>query len=461
MAQDAGWKNSPSPIPAARVQIAAAHPIQAPAALLNPPGILGEVAAWVTATANKPQPQFSVQSAIAFMGAVLGRRFVTSNRNWPSLYLMIIGKSGSGKEHAKHGAESALEQCDLGHLIGPASYTSDAGLLSALMHQPNHLAIVDEFGKVLGDASVKGNHRAQSTLRGLMEVWGRAHGTLRAQGYSTFGMTRREAEQVNERLVRNPALTLLTMTTPETFFENVGSAAARDGFLNRFLVVESDIGRQAAQPFADIELPATIQDWVRQIRSHAHLIDPDTNAAMAVTPTLVPITNAAMAAFDDFEGACLAKMDEYERHGMAEMFGRTREMSMRLALIVALGCSAAAIERPHADWAIQYCDYYATRLVERLRTSVADTEFEALKRQVLELITRAGERGMTVRDLARASARFNAIDKRAQENVLSSLRFIGDIEYVELSSISNRKRQAWVALSGVDDNPIFPPGADG
>jgi hypothetical protein len=443
------------------VSIAIPEAIKAPATLLNPPGILGELAAWVTATANKPQPQFSVQSAIAFMATVLGRRFVTSNRNWPSLYLMIIGKSGSGKEHAKQAAESALEYCDLGHLIGPASYTSDAGLLSGLMRQPNHLTIIDEFGKILGNASVKGNHRDQSTLRALMEVWGRCHGTLRAQGYSTFGMTKREADQANDRLVRNPALTLLTMTTPETFFENVGSAAARDGFLNRFLVVESDIGRQAAQPFSNIELPATVTDWVREIRNHTHLIDPDTNAAMAVTPTLVPISDAAMAAFDDFEQACLANMDRYERYGMAEMFGRTREMSMRLALIVALGCGATAIEPAHAQWAIEYCDYYSTRLVDRLRTSVADSDFEALKRQVLELITKAGERGMTVRDLSRASAKFNAIDKRAQENVLSSLRFIGDIEYVEITTFSSRKRQAWVALSGVDDNPIFPQDADG
>ena len=39
------------------------------------------------------------------------------------------------------------------------------------------------------------------------------------------------------------ARTVMAMTTPETFFEAIGSAAARDGFLNRFLIVESDIFR--------------------------------------------------------------------------------------------------------------------------------------------------------------------------------------------------------------------------
>ena len=40
-------------------------------------------------------------------------------------------------------------------------------------------AVVDEFGKVLEAASVKHGARAASTMRALMEVWGRADGTLR------------------------------------------------------------------------------------------------------------------------------------------------------------------------------------------------------------------------------------------------------------------------------------------
>lgn len=461
MAMDAGWKNTANFEPAAKpvetVRIAKPKQVEAPDTLLNAPGILRDIAAWVTETSNKPQPQFSVQAAIGFMATVLGRRYVTSNRNWPSLFLMIIGKSGSGKEHAKHAIEDALEQCDLGHLIGPASYTSDSGLLSSLMHQPNHVTIIDEFGKVLESASVKNNNRAQSTMRGLMEVWGRCHGTLRAQGYSTFGMTKKEAEQMNERIVRNPSLTLLSMTTPESFFDNIGSAAARDGFLNRFLIVESDIGRQVSQPFKNIPFPESAKQWVQRVRRHEHLVDPDTNAAMSVAPTLIPFSNAAMGVFDDFEHTCLENMNKYEQHGMAEMFGRTREMAMRLSLIVALGCDKEAVSADHAIWAIQYCDYYAKKTVERLRTSVADNEFDGLKRQVLDLIQKAGEKGMTVRELSRASSKFSRVDKRAQENVLSSLQYLGDIEFVEITTYSSRKRLAWIAVENVEEK-VYPPG---
>ena len=40
---------------------------------------------------------FRGATAIAFASTVLGRRYVSSQRNWPSLFLLNIGKSASGK----------------------------------------------------------------------------------------------------------------------------------------------------------------------------------------------------------------------------------------------------------------------------------------------------------------------------------------------------------------------------
>ena len=256
MAQQGGWPNPlssqfaapalPDPIPATSITLPppAENAIQTPEFRL--PGVLGAVQDWIDATARKPQPAFAIQAALAFGSAVLGRRYVTCQRNWPALYYMNIGKSASGKEHAKWAIEALLEGCQLPQLIGPAGYTSDSGVLSALHRQPSHLAVIDEFGKVLEGASVKHGARSASTLRMLMEVWARADGVMRPQGYSTFGMTPQDIQKLEQRTVRHPSLTLLTMTTPESFFDAVGSAAARDGFLNRFLIVES--GRGSRHP---------------------------------------------------------------------------------------------------------------------------------------------------------------------------------------------------------------------
>ena len=459
-AQQQGWVNPlagslPAAVPVA-VPVAAPEPEPPAAKRFVLPGILGQVEAWINATSRKPQPVFATQAAIAFGSIVLGRRSVTTQRNWPSLYLLNIGKSSSGKEHAKWALERLLDACGLSKLIGPSGYTSDSGVLSTLHRQPAHLAVVDEFGKVLEAASVKHAPRAASTLRALMEVWGRADGTLRPQGYSTFGLSDQDADQRADKTIVNPALTLLGMTTPDTFFDHVGSAAARDGFLNRFLIVESDIGRQAGQGVEPLPPPQAVLDWAKQHAEPRNLIEAANLPGVAANARIVPFSPGATLAFAAFERRCLELMDQHDADGLGEMLGRTCEIGMRLSLILALGNNEQAITRESALWAIEYVEHHALRTVNRLKDSVADSDFEALKLQVLACIRKAGPRGLTERDLNKQSRRFRAIDQRGQINVLNSLAFTADIQRVELPPVSGRGpgRKAWVITPTGGDNPV-------
>ena len=461
-AQSVGWINPASvaiaaPVPIESVTIAKPVTFSQPSMdLLTPPGILGTVTEWVNATARKPQPMFAVQAAIAFCATVMGRRYVTDQRNWPSLYLLNIGLSSSGKEYAKTAVETLLEACNLAHLIGPSSYTSNSGLLSALHSQPSHLTVIDEFGKELEQASSKTNTRAQGMLKALIEVWGRCDGTLRPQGFSTFAMSEQDAKKLSERSIRNPALTLLGMTTPGTFFESIGSAAARDGFLNRFLIVESDIGRQVGQGSTNTPVPDSIITWAQATQdasSNLGLVDAAISPGTTPCAVEVKMQDDALAMFAQFDAECVGLMNQYEFHGLAEMFGRTNEMAMRLALITAIGASKQAIDGPSAAWAIEYVRHHALRTVERLKASVADSPFEASKKQVMGLLIKHGSKGMTFAEISRSSLRFRGIPKRQQQELMQSLEFLGQVKYVEIKSISGRgkPRQVWVAT---EDEPV-------
>ena len=452
-AQAAGWVAADNqPVPIAEVAVARmpdAEPL--PAAPGTLPGILGEVEAWINATSRKPQPMFATQVALAFGATVLGRRYVTAQRNWPSLYFLNIGKSASGKEHGKWALEHLLEACELSHLIGPGNYSSDSGVLSQLHIRPSHMSVIDEFGKVLEAASIKHNQRASSAMRQLMEVWGRCDGTVRPQGYSTVGMKAADIERLESRSVRNPALTLLAMTTPDTFFDSIGSASARDGFLNRFLIVESPIGRQAGRHVAAIEVPDNIRQWATEARG-APLVNPDLTPNLAATPVEVSITGTARAAFQAFAEDCIALMDRYEDDGLAEMFGRSNEIAMRLSLILAVGCGSSFIDADHAAWAIDYVRHHALATTERLKASVADSEFAAVKKQVLAvLIKNARENphkpAMAPWQIEKQARLFALLDKRGQVNVLESLQYLSKVEHVQTRGVRGPASSGWVAVA--------------
>jgi len=423
--------------------------IKTPAHLLSPSGILGKITHWVGVTSQKSQPQFDVQAALVFCSTVLGRRYKTDNNNFASLFFLNIGKSASGKEHAKYAVEKLLEECELSHLIGSAGYTSAAGVLSQLHLKPTHLGVIDEFGKLLESASLQNNSMAKEALTMLMEVWGRCDGTVRPKGYSTAGMSKKDIENMQSREVKRPALCLLAMTTPETFFDSVGSKSARDGFLNRFIIVESDLGRQKSRRTKSEGVPPEIIQWAEYYSGSLNLITTTTtDPTMPDEPGVIPFSDNAYALFDVFEDECIKLMDEHEKGGLSEMFGRTREQAMRISLICALSEGCSEVLASHAKWAIDYVRFYALKTVKRLSECVSDSDFQAIKKQVLTVIKRAGARGCTARDLGKESRRFDSVDHRQQTLVLQSLKSSGSIDLVDISA----RRKAWCTLKFIDED---------
>jgi len=460
VAQEGGWLNpaslecqpvvEPQAVSMDSVVLAVA-PVQEaiPSDLLMPPGMLGEITRWIDRNANKPVPVFAVHTALAFGSVVLGRRFKTIYNNWSALYFLAIGLSSGGKENAKSSIEALCNECGMGAQIAGDFYTSSSGVLSALLGKPAHITVADEFGKVLEQLSTKGGTTAVGTMKALIEAWGRCDGIIRPQNYSQFLMKSHEKKEAEERLIHNPSLTLYGMTTPDVFFDTIGSSAAKDGTLNRFLIVQSKMARQNIKLKRREPVPDSIKQWVQELHTmSAGLVDPATNSSMPPNPIEVGIGPEVMELFQEFDNECLALMDKYE--GLSEMFGRCCEMSLRLAMIVAAGRSTAlpmSITGPDYVWARNYVRHHAIATVEELMGSVSDSDFEAAKKQVMNLIYKAGAEGRTVPELNRSSRRFRGMDKRQQTNVLESMKHVGEIEFVDMPQPDGKPpRKAWVAV---------------
>ena len=403
-----------------------------PHLLLPPAGAMREVVQWINQTAPKAQPLFAVQAALAFGATVLGRRFSTDNNNFSSLYFLNIGESGSGKEYAKTAIEKLLTACGLEHLIGPSGYTSGSGVLSALLQQPNHVAVIDEFHRLLELASIKNNGNLKSMLTLLMSAWGLLDSVLRPVAHSTLGMSAQDAQKAKERTVYKPAATLLAVAIPD-FWEKVGSAAVRDGFLNRFLIVESEIGRQVSSFAPRSDVPASVADWAQAVRSrYTGTVDPDTNSTMDIDPVLVPLTDGARRAFSRFEESCMVGeiSQEAKAAQVVEIVNRSNEIAMRVALILALSRNGHQVEEQDARWAIEYVQCHAKRAIFRLKHSVADSDFAAISKQVYGVLARRGE-PMNMARIIDFCPRLHNYTVQQRMNIMAALIDAGRIAAVE------------------------------
>lgn len=416
--------------------------------LLAVPGVLQDVVNYYTSSAPKDQPQFAVQAALAFGAVVLGRRWVTDMDNMSSLFFVNVGKSSAGKEHVKKVIEQCLEAAGLDTLIGPSGYTSAAGVLSALRDQPNHISIIDELGRVLASAQAQGNYHKTDAQTILMEVWGRQTSTMRPQGYSTGTLTKDQKENLG-KVVRHPSLTLMTMTTPSTFYESISGRYVSDGFLGRFLIVESHIGRQVSRALRRVPVNDRIIAWAQE---HASASAGDLGADSPETPPAsveVPFAPECYDMLAAMDADMIALMDEHERYGMEAMFGRTKEIAHRLALIVARSQGHDRIESQDLRWAIEYATFYAKRTVRALRRTMADGPFEAACKAVYTKIEASGLRGVTEAELSDNVRAFANMEPRRRKEVLEALAADRGITCRNLNEGKRgRPRFAWVAGDG-------------
>lgn len=391
-----------------------------PSHLLSVPGVLGDIVKYSAATCIKPQPQFDVQTALAIGSVAMGRRFITDNNNMSALFFLNIGKTGCGKEHANTVIEDVLDHSGKIELRGPNGYTSATGVLSALLSKPAHVAVIDEFGSMLQSAGAKGNQHKKDALVMMMEAFGRQTKTIRNLSYATINMTESQRKSM-EVEVRRPSLSLMGMTTPETFYEALSGKDIASGFLNRFVIVESKRRRELSRKPSRIDPPASVIAWVRACSeaSGASGNLQDNGAEFPPEPVLVPFTTGAERLFREYEQLINDRQDNMKMSVQVDMLNRTREIAMRLSLIVAVSLGDDEIGEAAAQWAIDYVDFYATQTLEALNANLSEGDTDSLRKQVANAIRDAGPAGLKVNELIKAAPKIGNLRKFERDGLLA------------------------------------------
>jgi hypothetical protein len=389
--------------------------------LLTVPGVLGEVVTYSARTCIREQPQFDVQTALALGSVAMGRRFITDNRNMSGLYFLNVAKTGTGKEHANTVIEDVLEAAGLIDLRGPNGYTSATGVLSTLRDKPVHLTVIDEFGSYLQSAAAKGNqHRADAMVM-LMEAFGRQTKTLRNLGYATLSLTDAQKKSMQVE-VRSPSITLIGMTTPETFYDAIGSKDVASGFLNRLLIVESKRPRQLSRSPENVDVPSAVVSWVKasasavsehagDLSDHGHEFPPD--------PVLVPFSATARSLFADYEQTIIDRQNAMDQAVLADMMNRSREIAMRLSLIVAHSLGEREINEIAAQWAIDYVDFYLRQTLEAMAVNISEGGTDEIRKKIAQAIQDAGSAGLKISELIKNVPKLGNLKKHERDGALA------------------------------------------
>ena len=415
--------------------IQATETIQPPADLFNPPGLIKDMFNFCEEIAQVPQPELSLVGALSLASVTCGRLYRTSMNNFSSMYFMCIAKSGQGKENIKTFVESVLNASDHEKLIVGDGYTSSGAVHSVLKMRPTQITIMDEFGKRLEAIGSQGNANKEDGIQTLMEAWGRCHGTLRPDNYSLMNVQENYKEQMMNRVTHKPAITLVGLSVPKNFYGALNGGRIADGFLNRFVVVESNEPRRVGDLKRFKEPPLSLINWVNYIRrDRGGLSDPSRdNAEIDLNQTVLDFDRQAEEQLQDFAREIVKRQDVLEKDNLEPLLSRSKEKAMRLALLCTFASKvdSLVITGDVMKWAIDYIRYYDLMFIEACRDKVASSATESKIKQVLSFIKSRNGDGISKREVDRHEL-FRSMKSYEVKEIIERLKNAGEIQEIEI-----------------------------
>jgi len=405
--------------------------VSEPTDLYNPPGIVKDIYEYSETIAQIEQPALSMQTALAIGSVSLGRMYKTDMNNFSSMFFMCIAKSGQGKENVKTVMEAVLDGAGHAEIMAGDGYTSSGAVYSLLRHKPTHITVMDEFGKRLESISKSSNSNKEDAIQVLMETWGRCHGTIRPDNYSMMTLTQKQQQEALDRSTIKPAITLVGMSVPRNFYGALSTGRIVDGFLNRFIVVESKLPRTVGRMVPFVEPSHAILEWVRKVRETNNEMEQIArdNSEVDFKQRVVKFDDDSRKLLDKLAYELVDQQNKLEKDGLEVLLSRTREKAMRLALIGALA------DNPHTNtirgditkWAIDYVYYYDQIMVATCEDKVAGSEMESRIKQVLSFIRTQGEMGISRRDIDRREL-FRSMKSFEVKEIITRLMNAGEIQ---------------------------------
>lgn len=309
-----------------------------------PPGFIGELAQYFFDSAVKPVREIAMTGALGLMSGILGRSFNISNTG-VNQYLVLVAKTGVGKEGLNSAIESMISQARMtvpgaDTFIGPANFASGQAVLKVLQKQPSFVSVLGEFGLRLKEmCDPKANVSTQMVHRVILDLYNKSgfYNMLRPSVYSDTDK--------NTLPIQGPNVTLIGETTPSTFYDELDIRHLQSGLIPRLTIIEYTGGSPALNKRAGAPADKKLVDYFASLCA--------TGLSTAQNRTFQPVAMEASAEklTDWFNEWCI----EQQNHGgeiEQQLWSRAHLKVLRLCGLIA-GCNSTGgpvVDKATAEW---------------------------------------------------------------------------------------------------------------
>lgn len=357
-----------------------------PSDCLRPPGLLGDIISHNLRTALYAQPQFALGGALALMSVITGQKIEDENGSRTNAYILALGPSGSGKDHARKLNRDLLFRCGADHLIGPERLGSHAGLISVLNDQPVTLFQLDEVSRLL---ATMGDPKKAPHLYNIGSV-------LLTLFSSSGGMWTSDAlaDLKRVRRIDQPHAVIFGTATSHGFWESLTTDALTEGLIARFMIFEGEyvgFNERNQRLLPSDALLERVRAWVEM--KGAGQGDLVSAGIHPVPHRMLYQADARKRLQDHMLSIVRRRMDEDPFQ--AAMWSRTAERSAKLALLFAASRwdgngPLPMIEMQDINRGIQLSNWTTRRMLSEGHAHVAENAWDACVKRLYRLIRDKG-----------------------------------------------------------------------
>lgn len=316
-----------------------------------PPGVAGAIAKFIFESAPRPVKEVAIVSAIGLLAGICGKAWHIPQSGL-NMYVILIARSGVGKE-AMHSGISAILKASrsphLGTFVQFNNFVSGPALTKFCASNASFVNVSGEWGQRLKRMAEGSNDSAMATLRTVMTDLYQKSGPQAIVGGMNYSNKDNNVESVS-----GVAFSMIGETTPATFYETLTESMMADGFLSRFTIVEYEGDRPDTNPAQNLNPPQHLVDHLTGLASLAVQINGQGGVLSTRESVLVQRTPEAAAIIKAFDVECDKQIRGSKDESWRQMWNRASLKAQRLGALMgaADNPSFPCIEVHHIEWAI-------------------------------------------------------------------------------------------------------------
>jgi energy-coupling factor transporter ATP-binding protein EcfA2 len=396
---------------------------------------------WLQVSDDKTHPIASLTSLLTIVSAVTARGYYTHTNASTNLFLIMIGRSGIGKNTVVKTPNKIMDQIDQKHKIIAGKVSSEGAMDDIFKVQNVAVHVIDEFGDQLGHMlSDKGGYLKAVSSK-MKNLYSLSDGIYESSRYSSAGGKKRTEDPWT---TSRPCYGITGLTTEKQLLMYLNDNHVSDGFLNRFVILNGEGIDPQFNHHPIYEIPDELLSHIKSIKmSTGYTSETDKGDALlvkAVTENVkyftdnerstLPLSLEASNFYTRFIGdADLENTDIYnfckndDSDTKRDIAMRWRENSLRLAVALTAYEKQDEVSFEVLQWCYTLVKNASINFIELFTAKATQTQYEELKEKAIRWFSSQNDKSKyhALSMLARSARPFTGMKSRERKELLEDL----------------------------------------